>query len=57
MKEMRCRVKDCPNTHKSPSGYCAEHADQQTRHTVRETERLHGIDGPRLAEEGRRNDE
>lgn len=51
MKEMKCRVRDCKNVHKSPSGYCSEHGDRQTKHVVREADRPLTVDGPRLAEE------
>lgn len=53
MEPLKCGLKGCPNTHKSTTGYCVEHAHLQTKHTVAERNKLFGTDGPVLAEEKR----
>lgn len=49
-KPLKCRHKGCQTTHRSPSGFCAEHAEDQMKH------KMHVQEGrrepmPHLAEE------
>jgi len=35
MQPLKCRHKGCKNTHKSSTGYCADHVEEGVRHEIR----------------------
>lgn len=47
MKPVKCSHHGCKNKHKSPTGYCSEHAEDSVKHVVKARETVI----PHLAEE------